>query len=101
MAAGGKMDAMFFVIFTMFGSFGLGFLILATLVSKFDCGDKEDFTFSKVMPINEAYEWFKKFLRSLKDGGERKVLRRKRQEEARFGIKVERENEDDEEKEKQ
>ena len=51
-ADGQKMDALFFVIFVMFGTFGLGFLILATLVSKFDCGDKEDFTFSKVLPIS-------------------------------------------------
>jgi hypothetical protein len=52
----GESHALFFVIFVIYGMFGLSMLILATLISKFDCGDREDFKLGAVIPFDAITE---------------------------------------------
>ena len=78
MAEEGESQAIFFVIFSIYGMFGLSMLILATLISKFDCGTKEDFAFGNVLPIGELYAVVARGVELLKKGSKRKQLRRQR-----------------------
>jgi len=72
-------NSIFFVFFIIYGMFGLSMLILATLISKFDCGTREDFSLAKVLPIGEIWGELKQFLVSLQKGSKRAQLRKQRQ----------------------
>jgi hypothetical protein len=71
------MNALFFVIFIIYGMFGLSMLILATLISKFDCGEKDEFGLDNVLPFHACWEEAKKTLDTIRTGGEKR--RRKRE----------------------
>jgi len=75
----GPSNVLFFVVFVVYGMFGLSMLILATLISKFDCGEKDDFSLSNVLPFHAFVEEVKKRIDDFRTGGE-KVKRKKEKE---------------------
>ena len=68
----------FFVIFIIYGMFGLSMLILATLISKFDCGNREDFKLSAVLPFDAISDACRGFILTMREGGARKRVKRKK-----------------------
>ena len=68
----------FFLMFMIYGLFGISLLILATLISKFDCGSLDDFSMDNVIPLKELIEDINKIITALMKGSEKKRLKRER-----------------------
>jgi hypothetical protein len=78
MAEEGFGNAVFFVFFTIYGMFGLSMLILATLISKFDCGTRDDFKLANVLPLNALIEEVKRGVQAMRTGGKKAQMRKAR-----------------------
>lgn len=68
----------FFLIFIIYGLFGISLLILATLISKFECGSKEDFSMENVIPLGAMMREIRVFVTALQKGSLKKRLKRER-----------------------